>query len=479
MMRNPTLEAISAVQLADLAARLLELGGGAVMTPINREDIGRLRQISEADATADELRLISRVTAWIEANRDLLVEALPGPTPPFDHLADFWINFYDGPRGSSVIEAPRAYVKPMNFLGFDLSFPFGVPACALTPQSDFVGFFARRGFDLLTYKTVRDRAWDPYPFPQWGFAINAPSHFTDPPASVTASLAPPAGLTADGVSLVNSFGVPSLPPEQWAEDVEKAKKSLAKGQVLIVSVMGSPETLAPNQDEELSRQFARTAAQAAEAGADIVEVNLSCPNAGGDLICRHPELSAAILTRVRAELGQDAPPVLMKISHLAEPALRGLVDACYELTQGVVAINAVMVPTRNADGTAFFQDRADAHGSASEWAGLSGSAILELGVETASSLVGHRERLGIADDWVVVGVGGVTTPEDYARYMNVGVDAVQSCSGAWLNPSLASIIRKRFGRRTARMTVASLLEPLATGGVSFLTDEPTPVVPRR
>jgi dihydroorotate dehydrogenase len=47
-------------------------------------------------------------------------------------------------------------------------------------------------------------------------------------------------------------------------------------------------------------------------------------------------------------------------------------------------------------------------------------------------------------DFTIVGVGGVTKPEDYQRYMNIGVNAVQSATGAMWNPNLAMEIRKNL-----------------------------------
>lgn len=45
-----------------------------------------------------------------------------------------------------------------------------------------------------------------------------------------------------------------------------------------------------------------------------------------------------------------------------------------------------------------------------------------------------RNRLNL--DFSIVGVGGVTSKEDYVEYRNVGADAVMSATGVMWNPYL-------------------------------------------
>jgi dihydroorotate dehydrogenase len=280
----------------------------------------------------------------------------------------------------------------------------------------------------------------------------------------------PASFEQNEISLLNSFGVPSLPVREWVEDVESAKNSLGDGQILIVSVMGSgddPETQAAG-DDELIRQFARTAALAQEAGADIIEINLSCPNTGGNIICTSPELSARIAREVHKELARSRTPLLIKISYLRRSDLEALIAACAPYIDGIVAINSVMVPAvfRNNNDVSLFPGRTHA--------GLSGAAIRNLGVQTVQWLAELRESHK-ASHWVIVGVGGVVSANDYTEYRAAGADAVQSCSGAWMNPRLAWDIQETlFGRplsvfRTLGRGLDAVLEAIDTGGASVIT----------
>jgi dihydroorotate dehydrogenase len=399
---------------------------------ISAEDLFRLER-GDPEVLESDRTLVQRLPAWAKTNGHRLFESVGQPAPPFDHLHGFWTNFYRGPRNGHI----PAFLEPIRrsrLLDFELNFPFGVPACALTPHSSYVRYFAQRGFDLITYKTVRDRPWNPHPFPQWASTVDvihqvSPEHFDEP---VVATLNPRPRYGAEA-SLANSFGVPSLDPQDWQQDIADSKAMLSSGQVLAVSVMGSPEIA--TDDNELVRQFTLTADLALQAGADIIEVNLSCPNTGGDLLCLSPEASAQVVQAVAQRLKPSGTPLFIKISYLDPPILKELVEKCSKYIDGVVAINTVSVPVVNRNGTPFFGER---------WrAGLSGAAIRTLGLDTSRELVDLRDRMRRHSDLVIIGVGGVMIPSDFDAYLDVGVDVVQSCSGAWLNPDLAIQIQLR------------------------------------
>ena len=415
--------------IVGLGERILEADPDAArLAPISREELAKLGS-SDCDPEA-----LVPVIAWVGENLDVLLRTYPGDPPPFDHLQSYWDNFYGGPReagAAAVLEKPPP--PSFEFLGFDLGIPFGVPACAVTPHSGFVEYFARRGFDLITYKTVRGESWNPHPSPNLAFAaeVRAPISAEDCGRAVHPTMYPDALPDISEASFVNSIGVPSLPIEKWQADIERSRALLGSSQVLIVSVMGSPELLGRGDDERrLIDQFVRVASAANEAGAPIIELNLSCPNTGGELVCLDAELAGKITKAVRVAIGDT--PLLIKISYMQEHSLAAIVDACKPNMNGVVAINAVQVHTRSADGKPFFAGRPN------DFAGLSGVGIRNLGLSVTRALSQLRGDEGPApEDWVIVGIGGVNCPADYQAYRDAGADAVQSCTGAWLNPGLA------------------------------------------
>ena len=450
--------------IAHLAGRIFDADPEAAgLAPVSQGELAHL-------AAGGDRAKLTPVIAWIPENLDRLGGDYPGEPPPFDHLQSYWDNFYRGPRETSsvsVLEHRRAPTS--EFLGFELGIPFGVPACAVTPHSGYVEYFARRGFDLVTYKTVRAGPWDPYLSPNLAFAtdVREPLGVASLKQPIHPTLYPDQLPSVSEASFVNSIGVPSLPTERWAADIARTRGLLARGQLLIVSVMGSPELLGEGDERGLIGQFVDVAAAAKDAGAPVVELNLSCPNTGGDLVCRDAALAGRICAAVRRAIGDT--PLLIKISHMADDALADLVRACKAHMNGIVAINAVQVHTQDVDGKPFFGGRSN------DFAGLSGVGIRDLGLTVTRSLSRLRGDEGPApEEWVIVGIGGVNCPADFQAYVDAGADAVQSCTGSWLNNRLALQIREHLGRghrdrRRFRDLMHESFEGYRTGGVSLLT----------
>ena len=101
-----------------------------------------------------------------------------------------------------------------------------------------------------------------------------------------------------------------------------------------------------------------------------------------------------------------------------------------KVLSGISSTNTYGVQVVDQNGGEFFPGRPTA--------GLSGAAILNLSMEQARKLVELRENLGMKDeDFVIIGIGGVTEVSDVEQYLNLGVDAVQSAVGMYENPALA------------------------------------------
>lgn len=415
-------------------------------SPLTADEIsdGADRAAAGRTLTPDQQSALEALRSLVSSNADAIGELYPGGVAPwYDSLREFWENFQRGPVGADGVAVAVPEVPKQDFLGEQLGVPFGVPACAITPHSRYVAAIARHGFDLITYKTVRDRPWDPYTYPNLAFATEVTEPLAEDELSdfkVTSPLVRPDRIrSVDRASFVNSIGVPSVALEQWKADVARTLDVLVPGQILMVSVMGSKspgENLDPG---EFVQRFARVAAEAHDAGCRFVELNLSCPNTGGSLVCDDAELSGEIVAAARRELGTEAR-LLVKLSYLRRERLDSLFHACRPHINGVVAINAVPVPVLRASGGPFFPGRVDEGGRASALAGLSGVGIRDLGLDMARRLVALRGSA--EDDLKIIGVGGVMTPSDYAAYRDVGADAVQSCTGAWLNPNLAVEVRQ-------------------------------------
>ncbi len=328
---------------------------------------------------------------------------------------------WDGPM-PAVPDTP-----PKHFFGLEVASRIGISA-GLLLNARWIAFYARCGYDILTYKTVRSRQRACHAMPNWLFVDAADAEDLNRTSqAVHAQTRPTSAEYTDWTSTV-SFGMPSRDPVVWMADVAQARAALAPRQVLVVSVVASPA--AGDTADSIVADFGRLAAMAREAGAHAVEANLSCPNvvsAEGDLY-----LDAALSGRIAKGLRQGAGtlPVLLKIGHVPdEPRMAALLRAVAGQASGLVIVNGLSRPVLNAAGEPAF-------GAGRKNAGILGRGVHPIGVQDvalATALV-QRDRL----DLQVAGVGGVARADDAARYFAAGACAVLMGSAPMADPALAA-----------------------------------------
>lgn len=203
------------------------------------------------------------------------------------------------------------------------------------------------------------------------------------------------------VGLLNAMGLPNPGIEYFCDEVRAVKR---EGVTVIGSVIGGSE-------EEL----AEVAALMADAGADAIELNLSCPHAKGlgteigstpdnvEKACR------ASKERLRIPLFAKLTPNTSSISGLAKAAEKGGADA-------VVAINTLKGMTISPEaGMPILANR---------FGGLSGPAIRPVGVRCVFEIYDSVEI-------PVIGVGGISTGRDALEYIMAGASAVQVGTAVW------------------------------------------------
>lgn len=286
----------------------------------------------------------------------------------------------------------------------------------------WVEAYARLGFDLLTYATVRSR---PQP------ALNLPNirHVDNREQAAVAGR-----RTANGdPTIAVSLGLPSMEPEVWRKDVRRARERLGQGQVLIVSVVGTAD---PGADAEaLVADYARCAAWVAEAGADVVEVHLAVPHPFGEpgqMVFEHLPLAAQILYRVRTSV---AVPVVAKLGLFRTP--RHLHDIATRLAPWVNGFVMVPgVPRRVVDE----EGRAAFDGAGREWADVVGAATFPVSARQIEEMLAWRK----AGEWphAVLAVGGITTVERARHVLRQGADAALVATAALFDPLIASRLRQ-------------------------------------
>ncbi len=343
----------------------------------------------------------------------------------YDTNRSFDWNYENGPVYQGPFpDVPKTPAK--DFLGLTVNSRLGI-AAGLLLNSNWIEMYGRMGFDILTYKTVRSEYRKCQDMPNWLF-INHDNQIDPSKLDEKQQLA--AQQPADYRTMTGSvsFGMPSKAPDTWMPDVARARKALNPGQVLIVSIAASPK---PDSDvQEMIADYGNLAAMAREAGAHIVEANLSCPNvctAEGDIFL-DADLSGKIAAAMKK--GAGGIPVLLKLGHFADrDAIAHLLRAVSGKATGVVLVNGISRQVVDAQGAAAF-------GPDRVMSGISGRGIHAFSlenVETAIEVVA-REKL----DLEIVAVGGVSTKEDAASYFDAGAAAVMMGSAPMFDPTLAA-----------------------------------------
>ncbi|MEM3464383.1 MAG: dihydroorotate dehydrogenase, partial [Candidatus Bathyarchaeia archaeon] len=127
--------------------------------------------------------------------------------------------------------------------------------------------------------------------------------------------------------LINAVGLPNPGIEEFTKDIQEAKNLLEVP--LIVSVYGFS-----------AEEYSVVAEKAVEAGADAVELNVSCPHVKetGAEIGQKPEVLAEVVRKVKSAVTKPVfvklSPNVTDIAEIAEAAVKAGADA-------ITAINTV------------------------------------------------------------------------------------------------------------------------------------------
>lgn len=195
--------------------------------------------------------------------------------------------------------------------------------------------------------------------------------------------------------VINAMGLPNPGIDAFATEIQEMKKL---GVPIIVSIYG----FSPGE-------FAETATRAIEAGADAVELNLSCPHVKktGAEIGVNPQLAAEVVKKVKDKV--DAPvfakltPNTVDITKLAIAVEKAGADA-------VTAINTVRAMAIDIETAKPIL--------ANKFGGLSGPAIKPIAVRCVYEI--YREvRVPI------IGCGGITSWQDVVEFLLAGASAIQ------------------------------------------------------
>jgi dihydroorotate dehydrogenase (NAD+) catalytic subunit len=196
--------------------------------------------------------------------------------------------------------------------------------------------------------------------------------------------------------LINAMGLPNPGIDEFVKEIREAKTAL--NVPLIVSVYGFA-----------AEEYAKVAKKAVEAGADAIELNISCPHVKetGSEIGQNPKILAEVVEKVKAVVDK---PVFVKLSpnvtSIAETA-----DAAVEAgADAITAINTVKAMAIDTEtGMPILSNRVG---------GLSGSAIKPIAVRCVYEIY---EQVKVP----IIGCGGVTNWRDAVEFLLAGATAVQ------------------------------------------------------
>ncbi len=196
--------------------------------------------------------------------------------------------------------------------------------------------------------------------------------------------------------LINAMGLPNPGIDEFVNEIRTAKTILKVP--LIVSIYGYSK-----------EEYATIAYKAVSAGADAVELNVSCPHVKetGSEIGQSPEILEEVVRNVKSIIYKPVfvklSPNVTDITEIAEVAVKAGADA-------LTAINTVKVMAIDAEtALPILSNR---------FGGLSGPAIKPVAIRCVYDIY---ERVKVP----IIGCGGITNSRDAVEFLLAGASAVQ------------------------------------------------------
>jgi len=195
--------------------------------------------------------------------------------------------------------------------------------------------------------------------------------------------------------LINAMGLPNPGIEEFKAEIEEAKGLEVP---LVVSIYGFS-----------AEEYAKVASVAVEAGADAVELNLSCPHVEGTgtEMGQDPTVAAQVVGEVKRSIRK---PVLVKltpnVSNIADVAVAAA-DAGADALTAINTVRAMKIDVETALPVL-----------SNKVGGLSGAAIKPIAVRCVYEIY---EAVEVP----VIGCGGISTWQDALEFMLAGASAAQ------------------------------------------------------
>jgi len=283
-------------------------------------------------------------------------------------------------------ETPRATGAPVKLLGLDFPNRIGLAAGA-DKNARYLNALGLLGFGFVEVGTMTPR-------PQAGRARPRMFRLTDYEA------------------VINRMGFPN----EGVEVVAKRLEAHTFRGIVGANISVNATTPIEHFVDDFVKCFRRV-----HRLADYVAMNVSSPNTQNLRDMQDKARLRELFERLRQErssvtgANEKPVPILIKISpDLTEQQLRDTGELALELkVDGVIATNTTLT-----------RDSVRDHPLAKEPGGLSGAPLAPLSLRVVSKL-----RNVIGEQMVIIGVGGVSSAEGYARMRDAGADLVQVYTG--------------------------------------------------
>lgn len=348
------------------------------------------------------------------------------PAKPYDD------NFNNGPfnvDGKKYVK--NAQAQKYTFVGHKVNSPFGIAAGILL-NSNHVKHAFDMGFDVVCYKTQRSTTFPCNEYPNVVY-LDVKGDLTLEKASRPIAGHSTTNKSLKEVTVTNSFGVPSKGPDFWVDDLKKALSYQGKGQLLIMSVVGTIQK--GFTEDDYFNDFAKTAKLAIDNGAKVIEVNLSCPNVASEgVLCYTKESVIEICKRTKKAIGNVS--LIAKLGYFSKEQQENLKSTIIEASpylSAVSVINTIAAPIVDIDGNQLLP------GNGRLKSGVCGKGIKWAGLDMVERINKIRKEQGL--NLEIIGVGGVMNTDDFKEYRAKGADLVQSATAAMWNDNLANEVK--------------------------------------
>lgn len=240
---------------------------------------------------------------------------------------------------------------------------------------------------------------------------------------------PPPRIAETPMGILNSVGLQNPGVEGF---IEKELPELKKHDLRIIA------NISGNTPEEYGIMCERLS----EAGVDMIEVNISCPNvkAGGLQYGVVPEMAAEV---AREAKNHSSVPVMVKLS----PNVTSVVD----IAKAVVDAGADALSLINTVRGMRIDVNTRRPVLRMNTGGLSGPAVLPIAVRMVW-------EVAQAVDVPILGLGGISTGEDAAQIMLAGATAVAVGTACFVDPYAPIKVRDGLEEIAERQGLSSVTE---------------------